>query len=347
MSAMFSRSELESVVHTATLAPSVLNIQPWRFVARSDGVLELHRDTNRALPVIDPRHRALTVSCGAALFNLRLAIAVAGRLPEVQLLPDGSNSSLLATVRAVEQMATSSTDVRLFGSVSRRRTTRLPFADQPIAQEMINRLEAIASIERAMLRVLDSDEADRAAQLVHQADNDQRSDPAVRSEVARWTNREVGAVDGIPAPALGPAPSDPSSLVRDFAMGAPVHGRPAADFEPAPTLAVLLTDGDEVVDWLRAGQALERVWLEATAAGLAVSLLTQPLEVPHLRWLARPVAPMGARPVGPSVPDAASWSGPPAWPQVLLRIGNAYDSTPPTPRRPVADVLTVQSPRLV
>lgn len=347
MSAKLSRSELASVVHTATLAPSVLNIQPWRFVGRSDGVLELHRDTNRTLPVIDPRHRALTVSCGAALFNLRLAIAAAGRVPEVQILPDGSNSSLLATVRAVEHMASSSTDVRLFGAVSRRRTTRLPFVDQPIAPEMIIRLEAAASIERAVLRVLDSDEADRAAQLVHQADNDQRSDLAVRAEVARWTNREVGAVDGIPAPALGPAPSDSSSLVRDFAMGAPVHGRRAADFEPNPTLAVLLTEGDDPADWLRAGQALERVWLEATAAGIAVSLLTQPLEVSHLRWLARPLAPMGARPVGPTAPDAASWSGPPAWPQVLLRIGNAYGSTPPTPRRPVADVLTVEPPTVV
>ena len=344
MPALMSRSELKSVVHTATLAPSVLNIQPWHFVARPDGVVELHRDPRRSLPLLDPRHRELTVSCGAALFNLRLAIAVAGRLPEVQLMPEGSQTSLLATVRAVERMAPSSTDVRLFGTISRRRTSRWPFVNLPIAPEMIMRLESVATIERAILRVLDSGEAAYAAGLVHRADAAQRSDPAVCAELARWTNREVDAVDGIPTPALGPAPRDPSSLVRDFAMGGPVHRRRVADFEPDPTLAVLLTEGDEPADWLRAGQALERVWLEATAAGLAVSLLTQPLEVSQLRWLGRPLAPLGARPVGPSFPDAASWSGPRVWPQVLLRVGNALDSTPPTPRRPVDDVLTLASP---
>jgi len=52
--ALMSRSELKSVVHTATLAPSVLNIQPWHFVARADGVVELHRDPARSLPFARP-----------------------------------------------------------------------------------------------------------------------------------------------------------------------------------------------------------------------------------------------------------------------------------------------------
>ncbi len=338
-----SRSELESIVGSATLAPSVLNIQPWRFVARSDGVIELYRDRARTLPVLDPRHRALTISCGAALFNLRLAVAAAGRLPEIQLLPCGSDGTLLATVRAAERVPPNSTDIRLFGALSRRRTSRLPFIDQPIAPEMIMHLEAVASNERAGFRVLDLVEAARAAELIHKADVALRSDSAARMEIARWTNREIGAVDGIPTPALGLAPRDPASLVRDFAMGAHVEGRGSADFEPEPTLAVVLTEDDEPANWLRAGLALERVWLEATAAGLAISLLTQPLELPHLRWLARPTAPMGAMPVGPTTPETASWSGPPAWPQVLLRIGNALGSTVPTPRRHVAEVLRFES----
>ena len=250
---MLSRSELDAVIHSATMAPSVLNIQPWRFVARTDGAIELHRDLGRTLPVVDPRHRALTVSCGAALFNLRLAVAFAGRVPEVQLLPEGSDVSLLATVRAVEPQPPSSTDLRLFGVISTRRTSRQPYVDHPLELEMIKRLGEVAALEGASLRVLDSDEATRAAELVHSADAAQRSDPSVRAEVARWTNRPTGAVDGIPATALGPSPRDPSSLVRDFAMGGPVHGRTSADFELDPTLAVLLTAGDAV--WTGSGPA--------------------------------------------------------------------------------------------
>lgn len=343
MPTLMTRSEVESVVHTATLAPSVLNVQPWRFVARSDGVLELHRDTRRLLPVLDVRHRALTISCGAALYNLRLAIAAGGRRPEVQLVPDESQTSLLATVRAVEPQKPSSTDIRLYGTISRRRTSRVPYVDQPLEPAMIARLEDVASDERATLRVLDQSESADLARLVHEADVAQRADPLLRNEIARWTNREVGAVDGIPAPALGPAARDPSSLVRDFAMGTPVQGRPRAEFEPDPTLAVLLTQRDEQVDWMRAGQALERTWLEATAAGLAISLLTQPLELSHLRWLARPLTTVAKPARSGDVPVAPSSTEPTGWPQVLLRIGNALASTPPTPRRPIADVLTFES----
>jgi hypothetical protein len=105
-----------------------------------------------------------------------------------------------------------------------------------------------------------------------------------------------------------------------------VPGRDQADYERQPTLAVLMTERDDVAAWLRAGQALERVWLEAVDAGLAVSLLTQPLELSHLRWLAR-------QPLD-DVTDRQ------LWPQALLRLGWALGTTPPTPRRPLADVLS-------
>jgi hypothetical protein len=45
------------------------------------------------------QRRALHIACGAALFNLRLAVAVAGRQPVVRLLPDPGQPLLLATVR--------------------------------------------------------------------------------------------------------------------------------------------------------------------------------------------------------------------------------------------------------
>lgn len=339
-----TQAEVASVVHAATLAPSVLNTQPWRFVARTDGVLELHRDTSRVLPSLDPQHRALTISCGAALLNLRLAIVIAGRLPEVQLLPDASDTSLLATVRALEPASASPVDVRLHDMmIWRRRTSRVPFIDQPLAPEMIMRLEAGAVAERASLRILDTPAAAEATRLVHEADEAQRANPVLRAEIVRWVHRGPDGVDGIPAAALGPAARDPASLVRDLTMGVPVRGRPSDDFEPEPTLGLLLTDLDEPVDWMRAGQALERIWLEATAAGIALSLLTQPLELSHLRWLARPLA-VSEQPDRPADgPTTSSRPTPARWPQVLFRIGNALSSTPPTPRRSVADVLSFRS----
>jgi hypothetical protein len=56
-------------------------------------------------------------------------------------------------------------------------------------------------------------------------------------------------------------------------------------FERAPVIAMLFHDGDDRRDWLRAGQALQRVLLTATVRGLATTPMTQPMEVNGLRAL--------------------------------------------------------------
>jgi hypothetical protein len=48
-------------------------------------------------------------------------------------------------------------------------------------------------------------------------------------------------------------------------------------------LLLLTTTDDSPLGWLRAGEALERIWLTATDRGYALSLLTQVVEVPGTR----------------------------------------------------------------
>lgn len=321
MFATLTHTDIETAVRAATLAPSVLNVQPWRFVAHGD-VIELHRDPDRALPVTDPGNRALTISCGAALFNLRLAIAHLAGHPEVDILPDPARPTLLAVVRPGDGTEPTAVESRLYVAIRDRRSSRVPFLDQPLPVETVVRIENAAATEGGTLRFLNAYEAADVGKLVRQADLVQRADADIRAEVGRWIGRGPDAVDGIPHISLGPRATDPSTLVRDFALGLPVEGRDRAAFEHNPTLAVLLSDHDGPVDWVSTGQALERLWLEATVAGAGVSLLTQPLEMPGMRWLARPAA-------------AGRF-----WPQALLRLGIPTRSTPPTPRRPVTDVLT-------
>ncbi len=111
--------------------------------------------------------------------------------------------------------------------------------------------------------------------------------------------------------------------MRDFGRTRPVSGRDRAAFEQVPQLALLGTSGDARADWLRAGQALERVLLQATADGLATSMTSQPLEWPALRWTVRdPVAGMGHV-------------------QMVIRLGYGPQG-PATPRRPVSEVLCIE-----
>ena len=93
--------QVDYLIATAARAPSVHNTQPWRFRAGHD-VIELYADQRRKLRV-DPVGREMLISCGAALFGLRLAVRSLGYLPVVELLPDPARLRLLAQVRLARQ----------------------------------------------------------------------------------------------------------------------------------------------------------------------------------------------------------------------------------------------------
>jgi len=165
--------------------------------------------------------------------------------------------------------------------------------------------------------VLDHDETVRVLGLVRGSERDQLADPEYRAELARWAGGARDQ-DGIPDSALGPRAFDGPTPVRDFTPG---RARPAgyAWFEKTPQLAVLSVHTGDRASWLRAGQALQRVLLTATARGIATSPLTQPLETADA-WQVR---------------DPRSGH---EQPQMILRIGYGLP-VPSTPRRPVSQVL--------
>ena len=68
-----AEEKLAFLLRDAVLAPSGHNTQPWLFRVDGDAV-DLYADRTQALPVVDPEDRELTISCGAALFNLRVAL---------------------------------------------------------------------------------------------------------------------------------------------------------------------------------------------------------------------------------------------------------------------------------
>ncbi|MEV0173572.1 nitroreductase family protein [Streptomyces sp. NPDC050803] len=318
-------STVIDLVTAATAAPSLHNAQPWRFRhVSADRTLELRADLGRAMPRTDPDNRGLHLGCGAALLNLRVAAAHLGRSTETVLLPDPAAPELLATARLTGTARPDTELARLFPAIARRHTSRHPFEDREIPAGLQDKLCEAARLEGAQLTFPDRWHLESLLGDILDAEGRDSLDPERLEDIYRWTRTEdsATAADGIPVEAFGPRKRGGRAPVRDFAGRRPIPGRPSAVFESTPNLALLGTTDDHPADWLRAGQAMERVLLAATLAGLATSLTSHALEEQDLRETVR---------------DPESAMG---FVQMVLRLG--YGPTGAgTSRRPVHEVLEI------
>jgi nitroreductase len=209
----------------------------------------------------------------------------------------------------------------LHAAIGVRRSSRQPFSDEPVQPESFRHLQDAASVEGGWLDAAAGSHRALVLNVLHEADLEQRANPAVVRDVGRWTHDRRDVRVGIGTESLGPRPRDPAAAVRDLGLGVEVSARSSADFEKNALIAVLLTRGDTPVDWMRGGLALERVLLAAASSGVAVGLLSHGTEVVDLRPLVR---------------DPGSiWRHP----QLVLRFGYATAAMPQTPRLPLAEVL--------
>jgi hypothetical protein len=221
------------------------------------------------------------------------------------------------------------TDSPLFDAIPRRQSTRTEYDGRPLAPADLQILAAAATIPGVdLLLITDRPQIDRVRNLVIAGNSAQLADAAFVRELKSWIRfnpRQASTTgDGLFSLASG-NPSLPTwlgPLMFNLVFRANAdNDRYARQLNSSSGVAVFVSERADRNHWVLAGRACQRFALQATALGLKVAFVNQPVEVAQVR------------------PELASLMGMPARrPDIVMRFGRG-PALPFSPRRPVEAVL--------
>jgi nitroreductase len=317
--ALHIEQQMRSLVRYAVLAPSTRNSQPWRFTIERNTV-RVWADPSRRLPAADPDGRELFLSLGCALENLLAAGALLGYRYEVACVPDPRAPDLAAVVRFHPSFRTPSAHGPTLETLQLRRTAYRPFLAREISPPSLERLRLVAGEPGVRFVLCDRPDRRRSADVL-----------SVRAVAILFGDedyqRELLAGEGDGAVWL--AGQSGRLTVSQLQPARRLAQQLSAVLRSAPLLGVIGSLGDSPVDRLRSGRVLERLWLAATAEGLAMQPVGYALAAPATREALAALFPEA----GPR-------------PQQLVRVGYAVARDgAPSARRPLDEVLSIEEVR--
>jgi len=340
---------LEQALLAATLAPSNLNTQPWRFRVEGNRV-DVYVDPTLPAAVADPFGRERCLSVGCAIENFVISARTVGLSASVALVPGrldavGDDASLTRLAR-IETAATEPASDPLREVIGRRRTHRGPFhPERAIESTALVELAGLLADEPTAMLAMLSAAPDREAfgKVTLEASEALVADARLSAEHHRWYRYSWRSLqnrrDGIPVEATGigdgaalqarllPAPG-PDERARHW-----LRATREIQLATSPMFGLLaVRDPGDRPDVVRAGRIWQRMHLWGTQRGIAMQPLNQAVTISDLEQLRGRPSPTGQA--------LAALAGGDLWRPVLaFRMGHPVVAAPPSPRRALAEFL--------
>ncbi len=315
-------ADVQDIVRYATLAPSGHNTQPWRFRV-SDGSIAIVPDLTRRTPVVDPDDHHLYASLGCAAENLSLAAGSRGLLGEPRFDPQGKGEVVFDYATGAAQPSV------LVDAIPRRQSTRAEYDGRAATSSDLMALERAAATPGVDVAIItERAQIDRVRDMILAGNGVQMADRAFMAELKAWLRFNPRAAlrhgDGLYAASSGnPVLPDwlgPTMFDLAFKVDAE-NEKYVRHMNSSAGVAVFTGEEADAAHWFSVGRACQRFALQATALGMKLAFVNQPVEVADLR------------------PDLAALVGLPGRrPDIVMRFGYGSE-VPMSPRRPVEAVI--------
>ncbi|WP_144300557.1 Acg family FMN-binding oxidoreductase [Stackebrandtia nassauensis] len=280
---------LRTAASVARFAPSIHNTQPWQWSIAADA-MELFTDRKRHMRLTDPEGRLMVLSCGAALRYAQIALEVQGyRNPAVYRLGQAradSDDVMLARLTPGGQVEPSEESIHELRLLMLRRTDRGAVRDEAVSPSVLERLRATCEENGAYLHVLRDEQVTQLAVITGHAQRIVESDSRRLAELDEWAAAHQEEGVGVPAESVNVDPGRVRVAPRRFGVARPLPPQESTQDDSgdaAASYAVLYAPDDAAPAWLRAGEALVAMWLEATDAGVSVEPFSETIEVDAAR----------------------------------------------------------------
>lgn len=280
------------LAEAGAMAPSADNMQPWRFEL-VEGRLLLWHDPARSTSVLDPDRLIPHIGLGMCVENILLRAAERGMGLQCDILPLPEAHDLVAVFS--RDVATSAVDPALGRFLAARHTNRQKGDGRPIPTAQLEQLvQEVRSVDGAVLHTItDAPAIDTLAVLQGAADRlrimNEHGHREFFQHQLRWNTEEAERHrDGLDIATLelGAAgrvgmrmAAAPMAIRTLGAMGGGgALEKLSADTVRTSSAVVLLTMPSlDIVQRINGGRAAQRLWLCATAFGLAVHPLSAPI----------------------------------------------------------------------
>ncbi|MGQ9505958.1 MAG: ThiF family adenylyltransferase [Thermogutta sp.] len=279
---------LDYLLNAAVQAPSGDNAQPWTFSLDGDAI-EIRLEPERDRSFFNVEQVASVIACGAAAENIRIAATLFGLDTHLEVCVDATAESMCA--RLVLEPSNIIACDPLHDWLWKRHTNRKPFLGTRVSPIVVESLLRACDVRSgAQLHVVQEKKRLKdLARLVYLVDRirteDRRLHEHLHHMIRRSTTEAMRTRDGLPLKNLevGRAGEVFLRLSRPWAVMSVLNRLGAARavalhsaqaMRQAAAAGLLTVSGTAPQDFFHGGRSMQRIWLTATAYGLAFQPMT-------------------------------------------------------------------------